>query len=203
MLYSKINKNFNHPKSIMVSSIILGIIVGIISSFIFFVIPTHFIGMIKCIIFGFIIAIMIVGEIDSNPIFLISIPLASLVVFEIIYEWGANSLMYSWWVYVVILLIVTEILFLLDKTQPNTIDKDKVMWFTTERKIEALVEASIILVLLKSIRRETSGIDIIKFYIIKFYPVALDALTYIIGIILVIVLLYIFIWINSFRYKKV
>ena len=198
MLYNKIFNKSSETDAAMVLSIIFGLLIGAFVGGIFA--PNHHtIGIILSLLVGFFFGLMIVSEnTDIGVCIMLVMPTISLTVFEIIFEISTKTLMYPWWVYGIILVVVTEILFFLDKTQPNTTDKDKVMWFTAERKIEALIEASILLVILKLLRREFTSLDISIYY-----PILIDILVGILGIISIALLTYIFIWINSFRYKKV
>ena len=198
MLYNKILDKSSDTDAAMVLSIIFGLLIGAFVGGIFA--PNHHtIGIILSLLVGFFFVLMIVSEnTDIGVCIMLVMPTISLTVFEIIFEISTKTLMYPWWVYGIILVVVTEILFFLDKTQPNTTDKDKVMWFNKKRKIEALIEASILLVILKLLRREFTSLDISIYY-----PILIDILVGILGIISIALLTYIFIWINSFRYKKV
>jgi hypothetical protein len=188
-LYKKLNCTCY---GIIIITIIFSIMLGGVLTLI---IPQeyHWVGMLICVVAGFVIGLIMTTEDINDSIFLmISIPLLSTVIYEI-----STGIQYSVWIFIIIIAVMTEILFLLDKTSPSTTDKDNVMWFTAGRKIEALIEALVIFMLVKGIGRELNILDYSKIY-----SIFVEDLKYLILVAGVIAIIYIFVWINSWRYRK-
>jgi len=148
MIYKFLNNKKDYNEHTIFISIMFGLIIGVIVGFDFT--NTYNLGLLLSFMFGVIMG-FIIYTLEAkyyDSIYITTI--ISLTTFEIMYE-IINETTHSLWIYTLIILIITEILFLLDKTKPNTIDKDNIMKFTTIRKIEAFIEATIIFVLLKII----------------------------------------------------
>ncbi len=182
--------------------IIVGIIIGAIVTFASMASDAGEIAaIVVSILIGFIICMVLSTDTDLSVSFSVgaSVTLLSSIFIIIAYD-ITTWVSYPLWTVLAALIIVTEILFLLDKTSPNTIEVDKkgLMWFTTKRKIEALIEAIILLTCLKTIYKISSIIDFVKIY-----SATSQYFVYALEILAVIAVIYVYIWINSLRYGKI
>lgn len=178
--------------AIVIFTLIIGIVFGIVFSLL---IPQelHWLGIILSILVGILSGFTISMENDKDGIFIgITLSLFVSAVYEI-----SIGIQYPLWLFGLIVLVLTEVLFLLDKTTPDAIDNNHIMWFTTGRKIEALVESIVIFMVVKGVGKEVVNINYSKTFPIIFETLKSAGL--IVG---VIALLYAFIWINSWRYRK-
>ena len=203
MLYKKLKNKFSDSSDgIIILGIIVGIVIGIgLSILTTFPDVPYFVIIIACILISiFASLILSVSDYESEynsenvHITTISSSLISISITEA-YMTFTNGMSYPLWIYGILLLVITEILFFLDKTKSNT---TSVMLFTFGRKIEAFIEAIIIFMSVKLVYRILLTINYNKIYLL-----ITETLLNIITVVIIISVIYMYVWINSRRYKKV
>lgn len=194
------NKCENDDSGSIFISIIVGTLVGVGMSMILSMIPTDFIIIfLSTISLGLFFGLLISALNGRDILVILLVPTVAFMCLIILTD-ASKGTELPLWAVGIILLIITEILFLLNKTLPSNIglNNNDLMWFTTKLKIEAFIESLIIFASIKGCYRVLPTIDYSKFYLIS-----LECFGFIFKILIIVAAIYAYIWINSRRYKQV
>jgi hypothetical protein len=113
----------------------------------------------------------------------------------IVIEGLKDEITYPLWMFAVGFIVSMEILFLLDRSTPA--EGESIFWFTTKRKIEAFIETLVIVFAIKGLNRNLTTFDASKYY-----PIILETLKYIGLLIGALAIIYIYIWINTWKFRR-
>lgn len=106
------------------------------------------------------------------------------------------SLLFPYWIFLVLTVIAMELLFLFDKRKPKP--RENILWFTFKIKFEAFFESILILT---NIVNAIYLIEVIEWS--KYYEPIVQVFSWIVCFVGVIGFLLIYLYLNSLRYKKV
>lgn len=103
------------------------------------------------------------------------------------------------WVSIPVILVMSEVIFYLDKGRPN--EDEDAFTFTLWRKLEAIIDSLIIVVYAMGIVILSEKID---FYAIleSNFPAIMQAIYWIGSVVLVVLGIAVWVWLNSLRYRK-
>jgi len=120
-----------------------------------------------------------------------------LLSFATVYVTFFYGFSYSPWILSAVVIVFSEILFMLDKSK--ICDDKNVFWFTLEHKLEALIESALIVFNVAAVIRFFPNIAKAT---IEMLPIAIHCATVFAIVAAVSLLIVIWVWINSLRYKR-
>ena len=101
---------------------------------------------------------------------------------------------------IVSILVIMEALFLYDKAKPNS--DQSPLWFTLKRKVIAFFDIVFITGIIGDLKWIYDQLYIVAMWFEPIFSHVWEIVGYCVGAVIVLILFYVYIWLNSKKYKK-